>query len=51
MKKPVISIERREKPAPVTPKYPWLLPLMVGIAVAVLVVIVIYSISAGVLVG
>ena len=48
MKKPFITIERREKPAPVEPKYKWLLPLLVSVAVVALVVLVIYSIATGV---
>ena len=48
MKKPLITIERREKPAPVEPKYKWLLPLLVAVAVVALVVIVIYSVANGV---
>jgi hypothetical protein len=48
MKKPVIRVERRERPAPVEPRYPWLLPLLVGLAVVTLVVIVVYSLATGV---
>jgi len=51
MKKPIITIERREKPAPVEPKYKWLLPLLVGVAVVALVAILVYSIATGVFFG
>jgi hypothetical protein len=51
MKKPLITIERREKPAPVEPKYKWLLPLLVVIAVVTIVVVVIIASINGVLVG
>ena len=51
MKKPVIKIERREKPAPVEPKYKWLLPLLIAIAVVTLVVCVIIAAVNGVLIG
>lgn len=51
MKKPIITIERREKPAPVTPKYPWLLPLLVGVAVVVLVGVLVYAAANGLLFG
>jgi hypothetical protein len=51
MKKPIITIERREKPAPVEPKYKWLLPLLIAIAVVTLVVCVIIAAVNGVLVG
>jgi hypothetical protein len=45
------TVERRDKPAPVEPKYKWLLPLLVTVAVVVLVGVVVYSIATGVLVG
>lgn len=51
MKKPIITIERREKPAPAPPKYPWLLPLLVGVAVLVLVGVVVYAAVNGLLLG
>ena len=51
MKKPIITIERREKPAPVTPKYPWLLPLLVGVAVVVLLGVLVYAGVNGLLFG
>ena len=51
MKKPFIRIERRQKPAPVEPKYPWLLPLLVTIAVVTLVALVIVAAVNGVLFG
>jgi sterol desaturase/sphingolipid hydroxylase (fatty acid hydroxylase superfamily) len=51
MKKPFIKIERREKPAPIEPKYKWLLPLMITIAVVVLVGAVVYAILTGAMIG
>ena len=51
MKKPVIKVERRDKPAAVEPRFTWLLPLLIGIAVATLVVIIIYSLATGVFFG
>jgi hypothetical protein len=48
MKKPIITIERRDKPAPVEPKYKWLLPLLIGVAAATLLVVVVYSVATGV---
>ncbi len=51
MKKPTISVERRVKPIAPEPRYRWLLPLLVGIAVATLVVIIVYSLATGVFFG
>lgn len=51
MKKPIITIERREKPAVGEPKYKWLLPLLIGVAVATIAVVVIIASLNGVLVG
>lgn len=51
MKKPVITIERREKPAPVEPRHKWLLPLLVAIAVGTLVVCLVIAAVNGVLFG
>ena len=48
---PRISLERRVKPAAPEPKFPWMLPLLIGIAVATLVVIIIYSLATGVFFG
>ena len=46
MKSP-IRIERREKPEPVEPKYKWLLPLLVVIAIAAIIFLVIYAVATG----
>lgn len=51
MKKPTITIERREKPAAVEPKHKWLLPLLIGIAAATLLAVVVIASLNGVLVG
>lgn len=47
MKKPFIAIERREKPGPVEPKYKWLLPAIIVVAVVTLTVCVILGIASG----
>lgn len=49
MKKPIITVERRERPAPVEPKYKWLLPLLVGVAVVALLFVVVIASLNGVL--
>ena len=51
MKKPLITIERREKPAPVEPKYKWLLPTIIVVAVVVLVGAVVFAAANGILIG
>jgi len=48
MKKPFITIERRDKPAPVEPRHKWLLPLLIGVAIAALVIVTVYSLATGV---
>jgi hypothetical protein len=51
MKKPIITIVPREKPAPVEPKYKWLLPSIVVVAVVVIVVVVIIAVAQGTFIG
>jgi len=48
---PRLSVERRVKPTAPEPKFRWLLPLLIGIAVATLIVIIIYSLATGVFFG
>jgi hypothetical protein len=51
MKKPYITVERRDRPAPVTPKHKWLLPLLIVVAVAGLSFAIIVAAINGVLFG
>ncbi len=47
MKFPKITIERREKVLRPAPKRPWVMPLTVGIAAAVIVGVLIYLVGTG----
>ena len=43
MKKPIITVERRERAAAPEPKHKWLLPLLIGVAIAALLLVVIVA--------
>jgi hypothetical protein len=51
MKKPFLRVERTTRPPAGEPRYRWLLPLLIAVAAAVLVVIIVYSLSLGVFFG